>query len=774
MAVIRFFVMGFASHQTWASGYQRASTKHDVRIEVISGERWKYRMMAACAEWEEKISPEDDILVVDGMFDVTVLMAILRSRGTNDPNARMRIPKVYVYFHENQFTTPFTSQDRDKKNNTHWHYGMAHWRSLLVADGFIFNSQTHFDAFAAALPKMINEQCPRDAVQWQLQRADSLLKTRCTILPYGLELDELVQFQSKKRSRPTPSSELPPVGEVAELLPALESVKILWNARLEEDKNPAAFLDLIHQIRRQVREGKGTNKTDSQLLPNSNCPPIQLIILGTDPSKDRKWENRIRKEFPPEMILYLGWCQDRKEYAKWLQKAHIVVSTAKHETFGISIVESVFSGALPLLPNRLSYPEIFPPETFEQDHLYSNTRKDGVEKLLHLMDIIQNDTAAFDVAKARAKTAVSTFRWAIMSCIYDEFFASLAEGDSITEAGSAAASTIKKKQQCFRPVADAETTTTTASSQDCQAETLTTAEPIVISNADDDKVALFRPKSLRNYNEYNRQVKELQKQGIEAALHGGRRTTVRMLEAISLGAKINPISFLTTQELADNLFMDDSSKKQQVPIPKEIPLYVTKEKKLLDEIRGQKLNTGDAVLCMIQFPIASELQELIQNPPILLFDNVRNAENLGSILRTAFCLGIKSIVASSTAWAALKDSRAARCSMGTMYYHRFYQSHNLQETIGEIQKQKIAVYGVEIGDNAVPVAPHGPSNNWAAVMGNEDAGLNPDIAKICDKIVFVPQAHGDSLNVGHAAAITLFELGREGPKMEHDGKAACT
>ena len=30
--------------------------------------------------------------------------------------------------HENQLTTPFTGKDRDKQNNTHWHYGAAHWR----------------------------------------------------------------------------------------------------------------------------------------------------------------------------------------------------------------------------------------------------------------------------------------------------------------------------------------------------------------------------------------------------------------------------------------------------------------------------------------------------------------------------------------------------------------------------------------------------------------------------------------------------------------------
>ncbi|KAL3930191.1 MAG: hypothetical protein SGBAC_011870, partial [Bacillariaceae sp.] len=539
--------MGFASHQSWAYGYQRASTKHDVRIEVVSGDRWKYRMMAACAEWEGKISPEDDILVVDGMFDVTVLMALLRAGN------RIRIPKVYVYFHENQFTTPFTSQDRDKKKKTHWHYGMAHWRSLLVADGFIFNSRTHFDAFATALPKMINEQCPRDAVQWQMQRAETLLKTRCTVLPYGLDLDELVKFQSKKRPRPlsSPSGLVPASEEGASDTSDLESINILWNARLEEDKNPAAFLDLIHQIRR-----RRIKKND-----NEQQRPIQLIILGTDPSKDHKWETRIRKEFPMEMVLHFGFCQDRKEYAQWLQKAHIVVSTAKHETFGISIIESVFSGALPLLPKRLSYPELFPPELFEQEHLYNTTRKDGVDKFLHLMDIIQdNDATAYHAARARAKAAVSIFRWPNIAPMNDDFFSSLMQGDSITAAGSAAASILKKQQQQQQrqtippatkqdPETDAFAIPST-SNQYCQTETATAIEAVMISKADDDRVALFRPKSLRNYDEYNRQVQELEAQGIDVTLHGGRRTTVRLLEAISLGAKIKPISFLTTQELA--------------------------------------------------------------------------------------------------------------------------------------------------------------------------------------------------------------------------------
>lgn len=733
---IRFFVMGFASHQTWAEGYQRASTEHDVRIEVISGERWKYRMMAASAEWESKVSEDDDILVIDGMFDVTILVALLMKRTKK--------PKILVYLHENQLTTPFTSQDRDKKNNTHWHYGMAHWRSLLVADGFVFNSQTHLEAFATALPKIINEQCPRDAVQWQLKRAQELLETQCTVLRYGLELDELL-LQSKTKKRPLDaviqegSSPTTIMTENNKKIPT-----ILWNARLEEDKNPAAFLDLMHQVRRRkVKEG------------------FRLIILGTDPSKEKKWESRIRKEFAKE-LLYLGWCKDRKEYSQWLRKASIVISTAQHETFGISIVESVYCGALPLLPKRLSYPELFPLEQFSMDNLYTTTRGDGLEKLLRLLSLVSNDPQGHVKAQARAKAAVSQFRWVRMGSIYDHFFTEIANGKPIALVG-------KEVSSMHQPVQSVEASSNVVMA-DTDNEDAGIQPPQVISNATDKRVALFRPRSLRNYAEYNQQISDLQARGIDVALHGGRRATVRMLEAISMGAKIRPVSFLTTKGLSTNVLLGPMQQHRIC----NAPVFVADSKDLLDEIRGQKLNSGDAVLCMVQFPIESELDELIANPPIMIFDDVRNAQNLGSILRTAFCLGITSIVASSTTWAALKDSRAARCSMGTMYHQKFYKSPDLLSTIKRIQLGSVQVYGVEIGPTSVLVKPHGSNRKWAAVMGNEDVGLNQELASACDKVIFVPQAHGDSLNVGHAAAITMFELGRECPASKHDGRAACT
>ena len=180
-------------------------------------------------------------------------------------------------------------------------------------------------------------------------------------------------------------------------------------------------------------------------------------------------------------------------------------------------------------------------------------------------------------------------------------------------------------------------------------------------------------------------------------------------------------------------------------------------------------------MAIVQFPLVSPLDELIANPPILVLDDVRNAENVGSILRTAFCLGITSIILSKTAWAALRDTRSARCSMGTIFFHRFYKAEeSLKHTLSQIRLAGIRVYGVEITLDAKPVTPHGQDRKWSAVLGNENVGLTPSLREVCDNIVFVPQVHGDSLNVGHAAAITMFELGRENQTLQHDGKATCT
>ena len=50
----------------------------------------------------------------------------------------------------------------------------------------------------------------------------------------------------------------------------------------------------------------------------------------------------------------------RDRYRRLLWEATLTFSTADHEYFGISILEAAYAHTLPLLPARLSYPEIIP------------------------------------------------------------------------------------------------------------------------------------------------------------------------------------------------------------------------------------------------------------------------------------------------------------------------------------------------------------------------------------------------------------------------------
>jgi glycosyltransferase involved in cell wall biosynthesis len=61
-------------------------------------------------------------------------------------------------------------------------------------------------------------------------------------------------------------------------------------------------------------------------------------------------------------ILNFGYVDTREKYYEILREADIVVSTAHHEFFGVSVLEAAFLGCYPVVPNRLVYPEIYPAE----------------------------------------------------------------------------------------------------------------------------------------------------------------------------------------------------------------------------------------------------------------------------------------------------------------------------------------------------------------------------------------------------------------------------
>ncbi len=121
---------------------------------------------------------------------------------------------------------------------------------------------------------------------------------------------------------------------------------ILWNQRWEYDKDPAAFFAALYAL-----QGEGVRFRVAVAGPNRGLP-TQVFVEA----RDRLGEH----------IVQWGRLTDLADYARLLWEADVVVSTALHEFFGTAVVEAVYCGCRPVLPRRLSYPEIVPPEVHSE------------------------------------------------------------------------------------------------------------------------------------------------------------------------------------------------------------------------------------------------------------------------------------------------------------------------------------------------------------------------------------------------------------------------
>ena len=65
------------------------------------------------------------------------------------------------------------------------------------------------------------------------------------------------------------------------------------------------------------------------------------------------------KKILNDRILKFAYADSFEEYANWLRRSDILPVTSKQDFFGISIIEAAYCNTHPILPKRLTYPEIF-------------------------------------------------------------------------------------------------------------------------------------------------------------------------------------------------------------------------------------------------------------------------------------------------------------------------------------------------------------------------------------------------------------------------------
>ncbi len=352
------------SHKLWIEGI-REKSRHEVTVLGLPGRYWKWRMHGGAvtlAQMYRELSPRPDLIVASDMLDLTVFLSLTRRECRNIP--------VVLYFHENQVTYPWSPADRDIINSRDSHYGFINFSSALAADHVLFNSEFHRNSFLDALPGFL-KQFPDFN---ELDKVE-FIREKSRVLHLGLPLDRYDSISIPERGK----SDLP---------------LILWNHRWEYDKNPSEFFGVLEEI---DREGIG----------------FSLAILGENFRKSPSEFEKARARYGDRIVKY-GYVESFKEYARWLWMADILPVTSNQDFFGISIAEAVYCRTVPLLPVRLTYPELFPGDEFKR--FFYREREELVVKLKEMMD----DFPAICTDQLRSE--VGRFDWGNICSVYDDLF----------------------------------------------------------------------------------------------------------------------------------------------------------------------------------------------------------------------------------------------------------------------------------------------------------------------------------------------------------------
>jgi rRNA methylases len=151
---------------------------------------------------------------------------------------------------------------------------------------------------------------------------------------------------------------------------------------------------------------------------------------------------------------------------------------------------------------------------------------------------------------------------------------------------------------------------------------------------------------------------------------------------------------------------------------------------------------------------------------VVVLDRVGNAHNLGAIARTAAFFGVPRLVVAEDPTAAGASEAAYRVAEGGMSQLELWQAKRLPEFLRELAAAGYEVVGAATRGGRLE-AKDGAGKPMAVVLGNEEHGLSPEVAKACTRLVTIPgSGKVESLNVSVAAAVLLWELVGRGATRE--------
>ena len=251
-----------------------------------------------------------DAIFCTGLLDVAQLRALLPVRHRSIP--------ISVYMHENQLVYPSGPRMNKADVERDGHLAATNISSLLAADRVIFNSEFNRTSCIDSMPEFLSlSRTSYPVREWQ----ERIMSNSTICWPPVESVPDSVL-------RNTGSLDYPDMNLVG------------WPHRFEHDKGPDELLELM------------------EARPSNDF--MRFSLFGQRYKEIPRALQMIRDRHAGR-IMCDRWFDDRDDYLQELARCGWVLSTARHEFFGIAVVEAMLCGCLPWLPDRLSYPELLPP-----------------------------------------------------------------------------------------------------------------------------------------------------------------------------------------------------------------------------------------------------------------------------------------------------------------------------------------------------------------------------------------------------------------------------
>ena len=148
-------------------------------------------------------------------------------------------------------------------------------------------------------------------------------------------------------------------------------------------------------------------------------------------------------------------------------------------------------------------------------------------------------------------------------------------------------------------------------------------------------------------------------------------------------------------------------------------------------------------------------------PLLLALDQVQDPGNLGALARTLYALGGAGIVVPRHN-SAFIGAGARRSAAGALEFLPVAEVVNLSRAVEEAAEAGLATYAARAGENSLNALDCRLSTPALLVLGNEDKGVRPGVAKRCEFSLGIPFLRPfDSLNVAQAGGILISCFLRE-------------